>query len=218
MMLMPANHSSPLIHYLAGKHPGRIGWLVGPSACVGADGCKTKLRHWMPYALDNDAFGAFTKGTPWDEGMWRAALDWAEASGYEPRWAIVPDVVADKNATLANWARFSPVVADYGWPLAFAVQDGMTADDVPSDADVVFVGGSKKWKWQTVEMWAKSFARVHVGRVNSLDKLWYCQDRGVESVDGTGWFRDESDNSKMPALIKWLNGERSIQTMEMQLT
>ena len=30
---------------------------------------------------------------------------------------------------------------------------------------------------------------VHVGRVNSMKRLRVCEDLGVDSVDGTGWFR-----------------------------
>lgn len=199
---MPANHSSPRIHYLAGKHPNRIGWLVGPSART-----KTKLRPWIPYALDNDAFSAWTKGTEWNVEEWRALLQWARFSGQSPRWCIVPDVVADKTETLEKWTRYAPEAANYGWPLAFAVQDGMTPDDVPEDADVIFVGGTTEWKWRSLPTWCKNFRRVHVGRVNEIRRLYTCEEYGVESCDGTGWIRDPGDPRKLDALADWLSGE-----------
>lgn len=200
---MPSNHSSSLIHYLAGKYPAKLGWLVGPRGRL-----KCKLRHWMPYALDNDAFSAWTNKTPWSVVEWIALLEWAKASGLKPLWTLVPDVVADRDATLERWKQFAPIAASYGWPLAFAVQDGMTVHDVPKDADVVFVGGTNEFKWGTVQMWAWYFPRVHVGRVNSISRLWQCEDLGVESVDGTGWFRDPSDKTKLPAMIRWLERSR----------
>src|SRR5690606_19465502 len=83
-----------------------------------------------------------------------------------PRWLLVPDVVADRDATIARWREWEPKLRPFGFPLAFAVQDGMTAEDVPADADVIFVGGTTDWKWRTVWRWCHDFPRVHVGRVN----------------------------------------------------
>jgi len=203
---MPSNHSSPTIHWMAGKHPGKLGWLVGPSARK-----KTKLRDWMPYALDNDAFSAFTHGTEWDEHAWLELISWARMSIQKPMWAVVPDVVGDALKTIEKWFRFSPVVDAAKIKTAFAVQDGMDADDVPSNADVVFVGGTTAWKWRTAEMWCSTFPRVHIGRVNTLEKLWFCERIGAESVDGTGWFRDPSDETKIPKLIRWMEGDKSMQ-------
>lgn len=190
-----------MVHYLAGRHPNRIGWLVGPSARR-----KTKLRPWIPYALDNDAFSAWAKGTPWDVGAWRSLLEWAKRSGHAPRWVLVPDVVADKAATLANWKQYAPEAKAYGWPLAIAVQDGMTPADIPADASVIFVGGTTLWKWSSLPMWSANFKRVHVGRVNELRRLFTCEEYGVESCDGTGWVRDPEDPRKLERLADWLAG------------
>ena len=90
-MLMPASHSSPTFHYLCGKHPGKFGWLFGPA---GAKKCK--LRPWVSFALDNDAFGAWVNKTPWDSDAWIAMLNFIRMTGYDPRWVLVPDVVADR--------------------------------------------------------------------------------------------------------------------------
>jgi hypothetical protein len=199
MMVMPANHSSPVLHYLAGKHPGSLGWLIGPTARR-----KTKLRPWLPFALDNDAYSAWVKKVEWDLEAWRSLLRWASKQSYKPLWVLVPDVVANHEATLSNWGRFAPEAASFGWPLAFAVQDGMSMKDVPASASVVFVGGSTEFKWSTLPMWVSNFPRVHVGRVNCVKKLQECEALGVSSVDGTGWFRDETRQDKIPALTTWL--------------
>jgi len=206
MMVMPANHSSPTVHYWAGAFPGRIGWLIGPTAMA-----KTKFRKWIPFALDNDAFSAWTSGEPWNESTWLEMLKDVNRSGFKPLWALVPDVVADKEATLEKWRKYSPTVAEFGYPLAFAVQDGMTPHDVPRNAEVVFVGGTTEWKWRTATIWVSNFPRVHVGRVNSLQRLWDCEKIGIESVDGTGWFKDSEHNGKAKLLELWIEGMKDPQ-------
>lgn len=187
LVVMPSNNSGMQIGYLAGKYPGRLGWLISP------DGWR-KPPSWMPYALDNGAFGAWANQKPWDEGKFMDLLESAR-SHYRPLWVVVPDVVADREATMALWPVWSQRIREVlpHIPLAFAVQDGMTPEDVPSAAAVVFVGGSTEWKWRTVRMWTENFPRVHVAKVNSERKLWQCHEVGAESCDGTGWMRGGED-------------------------
>ena len=88
-MVMPSNNASAIVHYWAGRHPGKIGWLVGPTGML-----KTKLREWMPFALDNDAFSAWSKGTSWNESLWMSMLDTLKHdTEFVPRWVLVPDTV-----------------------------------------------------------------------------------------------------------------------------
>jgi hypothetical protein len=201
LMVMPSNNSSAIVHYWAGRYSGRIGWLIGPTAMG-----KTKLRPWMQFALDNDAFASWTSGRAWDERAWLAMLAAVRAHGMAPRWVLVPDVVADRAATLAKWHQYAPVAARYGWPLAIAVQDGMTPADIPRDANVIFVGGTTEWKWRSLPMWAKTGRRVHVGRVNEVDRLQICERWHVESVDGTGWMKGTESGRQAKALAQWLEG------------
>ena len=186
MLIMTANASGRDFHrlQLAHRQPHTLGWLIGPASLP-----KTSLRHRIPFALDNDAFSAFCHGTPWNAPAWREMLKAVWQSALDPLWLLVPDVVADRDATLQNWRTYSPEAAACGWPLAFAVQDGMTANDVPREADVVFIGGSTAWKWRTLQYWCDNFRRVHVGRVNTTDRLELCHASGAESCDGTGWMR-----------------------------
>lgn len=201
LMVMPANNSSAIVHYWAGKHPGKIGWLIGPTAIS-----KTKLRPWIPFALDNDAFASWTKRQAWDEAAWIAMLRAVRAQSMKPRWVLVPDVVADREATLEKWDQYAPTAAAYGWPLAFAVQDGMAPADIPENAEVVFVGGTTEWKWRTLPIWAATGRRLHVGRVNELDRLHICERLRVESVDGTGWMRATGGGRQAQDLAAWLDG------------
>jgi hypothetical protein len=180
-MLMVSNQSRPEFHYAAGAHPGRIGHLYSP-------GGKAAFYPWMPYALDNAAFSAFKNGTHWDSDAFLRHVAWAAAKPTPPLWVLCPDVVGDREGTLTRWREWSPRLRETGWPVAFAVQDGMVARDVPSDADLVFVGGTTEWKWRTVRGWCSDFARVHVGRVNGERALWTCVEIGAQSCDGTGWW------------------------------
>jgi hypothetical protein len=184
MIVMPSNNSSMHLGWLAGKYPGRIGWLLSP------EGWRRPHR-WMSYGLDNDRFKAWVTGQPWDEVGYMRMLSKAAKEKHAPRWILVPDVVANREATLEQWHYWAPKLATYGWPLAFAVQDGMTQADVPSDAAVVFIGGTTEWKWSTLWEWCRNNTRTHVGRVNGYDGLWDCLDAGAESCDGTGWFRGD---------------------------
>ena len=186
MIVMPSNNSSMHLGWLAGQYPDRIGWLLSP-------GGWRKPHRWMKYALDNDRFRARSTNEQWNEAAYLLMLSKAAALKHSPLWLLVPDVVANREATLAQWQYWAPKLAEYGWPLAFAVQDGMTQADVPSDADVVFVGGTTEWKWATVWDWCRNNERVHVGRVNGYEGLWSCHDAGAESCDGTGWFRGDQE-------------------------
>jgi hypothetical protein len=194
MIVMPSNNSSMHLGWLAGCYPGRIGWLLGPT------GWRTP-HHWMPYGCDNDRFAAAMKSLEWDEAAYWDMLTKA-SRGKHPAWILVPDVPFDREGTLREWEKWAPKLRSYGWPLAFAVQDGMTQTDVPADADVVFVGGTTEWKWKTIWGWCKANKRVHVGRVNGYRGLWHCHDAGAESCDGTGWFR--GDQEQLAGLEQYL--------------
>lgn len=199
MIVMLSNNTGFDMGFIAGTYPGQVGWLFSPN------GWRTPKRG-LPYALDNGAYSAFVNNAPWDEDAYVRTLEKAKRH-HAPRWLLVPDVVADKAATLALWQQWRRALRDYGWPLAFAVQDGMTQDDVPPDADVIFVGGSTEWKWATMWRWCEKNPRVHVGRVNGYQGLWDCRDAGAESCDGTGWFR--GDAAQLAGLEAYLSGDRA---------
>lgn len=211
-MMLIMGQSNRIWHYWAGRYPGSVGVLIGPSY-----GKKVPIDPWMPFVLDNDAYTAWRDRKPWDEAAWRGMLDWVKTTGLIPRWAAVPDVVADREATIKNWGRYSCVIKSLGWHTAFCVQDRMTITDVPSDADVVFVGGTNKWKFPNLEMWTANFPRVHCARVNPAHRLEVCERFGCESVDGTGWFREPSRRDKLPAIRRFIEGGRSGHMLHTQI-
>lgn len=192
MIVMPSNSTGWFWHCLA-RETGKLGHLFSPGAQRGP-------WPWFPYALDNGAFSCWdAEANTFDddcwattEPEWQRLLVWSQCAPIKPIWAIVPDVPGNASETIARWASFAPIVRAAGIPLAVAVQDGMTTADVRSLdplPDVVAVGGSTKWKWETVEQWIRDFPRVHVLRCNMPDRLQYLESLGCESTDGTGWNR-----------------------------
>jgi len=189
LMVMPANNTCWLVFWLAGRY-GNVGHLYSPSR-------RTRPTPVLPYLLDNGAFSAFSNGKPWDTDSFIAHVEYYAFKALRPIGVVVPDVVADAAATFEKWSYWSPILRDkYHLKLYLAVQDGMTVDEVTSlepQPDAIFVGGTTEWKWQTVPIWCKHFNTVHVGRVNSLKKLEFCQAHGVSSCDGSGWFKGQID-------------------------
>jgi hypothetical protein len=154
---------------------GRVGLIAQPGS--------NPTRAGWTWAADNGCFGG-----RWDPDRW---VRWLDA---QPRehclFAVVPDVVADAAATRARFDRWAPLVAQLGYPVAYALQDGETVDAVPWAAlDAVFVGGSTVWKLSEVAHALAVAARarglwVHVGRVNSRRRFraWSAD---ADSCDGS---------------------------------
>ncbi len=201
-MVMVSNATGIEVGLLAGQYPGRIGHLFSPT------GQRGPWRE-IPHALDNGAWPAFKNKREWNEDEWRQLIRWALLAGIPPLWALVPDVVGDRDGTLRQWEKFEKFVRDAGFRRGFAVQDGMTFDDVPDGECVLFLGGGDKWKDAAIAPWCAKFPnRVHVGRVNSWPRLVASWRAGAVSVDGTGWFHDhrsrKNTSSQLSDLRKFL--------------
>lgn len=196
MLVMPSNNSGFTCGYIAGQNPGRIGWLLS------TDSWRQNPSPLIPWALDNGAYPAWEQKRPWNEAAFYERLEAMRYFHPRPLWVVVPDVVTDRIATLASWQEHAPRVAALGYRLAFAAQDGMTARDVPSEAEMVFVGGTTDWKWRNLREWTDNFPRVHVARVNTERMLWMAHKAGAESCDGTGWFR--GDQEQLAGLVRYL--------------
>jgi hypothetical protein len=165
-----------------------------------------------PWALDNDCF----------QGLDREAFIkmLKRFQGYPGcLWVTAPDVVADAEATLTRFKMWQPVLNYFGYKVAFVGQDGLTPENTPWDLfDCFFVGGSTNWKlghaaWLLVQEAKDRGKLVHMGRVNSRQRLNYAISIGCDSIDGTGLcrFRD----SELP----WALGmSTTVQTrMEMEI-
>ena len=193
------------MHFWAGKgYP--VGWLFTPEK-----GSVREPASWIPYACDNGRFAVWDKNATWHESHFLNMLDAYCAHPIKPRWVVVPDAVGNRDETLRQWEIWAPqITKGYDLPLAFAAQDGMSPKDVPSSAEMVFMGGTFEWKWRNLPEWAECFPRLHVGRVNTLRHLLRCKQLGVESVDGTGWFRSPHRVDALHRYFRIQAGEESL--------
>ena len=193
MIVMPANMTGWFFHSIA-RETGKLGHLYSPGAQITP--CP-----WFPYAMDNGAFSCWDRKTntfdhdKWDNGMlkeWELLILWSQCQNQKPMWAIVPDVIGDKDATLDRYNEYVGIVQEANIPVAIAVQDGMEVADIKSlkvQPDVIAIGGGDEFKWGTLDSWVKEFERIHVLRCNIPSKLYELEAMGVESCDGTGWNR-----------------------------
>ena len=141
------------------------------------------------YGLDNGAWTAFQQGTQWDEALF---LRCAEKFGAGADWIVVPDIVGGGAESLALSVSWLPRLRRFGVPLLIAVQDGMMPADVEPYLDAqtgIFVGGTTEWKLASMPGWGDIKRRtgcyLHVGRVNSIKRIYLCGDIGADSFDGT---------------------------------
>lgn len=124
-------------------------------------------------------------------------------------FVTAPDVVGD---AVATWERSLPVfdqIRFLGFPAALVAQDGIENTAVDWDAfDVLFLGGSTRWKLshhaKVLTAQAKAHGKhVHMGRVNSLLRLKTAAMWGCDSADGT--FLAFGPDKNVPRLLSWLD-------------
>ena len=134
-----------------------------------------------PYGLDN---GCFTK---FDFKTWERMLK--EARATPAKFVCLPDIVGDARRTLELFDQFSEMTI--GLPRALVLQDGIGNFSIPWDElSGVFVGGSDAFKIAPECINACKTAKilnkwVHVGRVNTIDRLSNWMTLG-DSIDGSG--------------------------------
>lgn len=140
----------------------------------------------QPWAADNGRFSAPQEYSDVGYLDWLARMPVARAL-----FAVAPDVVADAKATLELSAPMLPRIRALGYPAALAAQDGLEAEPIPwGEFDVLFLGGSTRWKLgeaaAIIVAEAKQRGRwVHMGRVNSRRRMVYAASLGCDSADGT---------------------------------
>lgn len=155
---------------------------------------------WV-WAADN---GAFNAKTYVGDEKWFAWLSSQPRDGC--LFATAPDVVGDHTATVERSAPWLPRIRDLGFPAAFVLQDGATAETVPwDDFDVAFVGGTDAFKLggadDLIVEAQRRGKKVHVGRVNSGQRYERFALMGVDSCDGTCLAFGHDIN--LPSLLAW---------------
>lgn len=106
-------------------------------------------------------------------------------------WVCCPDVVGNAKETLRLWLRWKSHIEGIGFTPAYVLQDGSDVDSIP-EARVYFIGGTTGFKLgpAAAECAAEVKRRgawLHMGRVNSIDRLIYAHSIGCDSVDGTSY-------------------------------
>jgi hypothetical protein len=151
---------------------------------------ENEIGAW-PWAADNDAF------SDWSPDRYNRML---EAITDMPGCLFVtlPDIVANAKSTDAKFAMWRQTVRFTNQPIAYVAQDGQIPGQVPWDEiDAVFIGGSTPYKMgveaRGLVRWAKARGKwVHMGRVNTHQRVRYAKAIGCDSIDGTAFsrFRD----------------------------
>lgn len=194
-----ANPSTPKV---------RDAMMAGLISCIATPAQGNKIPDGAVWCADN---GCFSEA--FDEGKWWAFLTDNVHRADSCTFAVAPDVVADAAATLARSAPWMPRIRALGYPVAFVAQDGQESLPVPWDAfDVLFIGGSTGWKLgpHAAALTSEAKARgksVHMGRVNSRNRMRYAAHIGVDSCDGT--FLTFGPEKNLPQLLAWLDDHRS---------
>jgi len=188
MIFMPTNNTGKIVKELAKNFPEKIALLLNPREIKP---CQLKFK----YALDNDCFNNF------NEKKYFKALDKIT----NPIFVTCPDVVGCHSRTYALWQYYYPKIKLYNFPVAFVAQDGCRPDTVPKEADWIFIGGLDPWKINNIHKFIGN-KPVHVGRVNGIGRLKYCESLGVSSIDGTGWLRQRG--KQFNDLMEYFKGEK----------
>lgn len=166
---------------------GGIGSLYSPGQ---------RIIDKLPYCLDNGAFKNF------NPRKFIHHLEYGIRVG-SPNFIVCPDAVGDAEETLRRWKEWEPCLREFGSAIAYCVQDGQSPTLVPSSADLLFLGGSTRYKLQSLKFWCSRFP-THVGRVNTWLRLWQCAIAGAISIDGTGWFRRSAEDWSARDLLLFL--------------
>ena len=156
------------------------------------------------WAADNGCYSQGESFNLQDYLKWLRAMSPAKSNCL---FATAPDVVGNALATRERSRDVLPIIKEMGYKAALVAQDGLQDMAVEWDAfDVFFVGGTTWWKLThgLVLAWeAKQRGKwVHVGRVNSLQRIRLAAQSGADSTDGTH-IAFEPD-IKIAQTVEWL--------------
>jgi len=178
---------------------GRLGMIVTYGHRLVPDGAE-----WI---MDNGCFGT-RYPYPGDEGYLKRLTEmaWKKDSC---RFVTAPDVPFDAEGSVKRSLPMLAPIRELGYPVALVGQDGIEDMDVPwEEFDVMFLGGSTDWKIgpgarETARQALEHGKAVHMGRVNSLSRLWYARQLGCTSADGT--FLRYAPDRNLPKLLRYID-------------
>lgn len=181
-------------HVCAARHP-RLGFLLTPDM-------GNRIPDDVPVAADNACYS-----NPAGFSEARFLIHLLRFPVDRTLFAVAPDVVGDHQATIDRALPMLPRIRDMGYKAAFCAQDGWNEETTPWDEfDVLFIGGSTEFKFRGGRL-AASVARkrgkwVHMGRVNSMERLRAAASIGCDSADGT--FLRFGPDINTPKMLGWL--------------
>lgn len=122
-------------------------------------------------------------------------------------FATAPDVLANHAATVDMSLPLFPRLRRLGYLAAFVAQDGWREDNTPwSEFDVLFVGGTTVFKLgaggESIAAARRRGKPVHMGRVNSYQRLRVAAALGCASADGT-FIKFAPDQNEV-RMLRWL--------------
>lgn len=172
---------------------GSLGQIVQPTA-------GNRLVPGANWAADNGCYGGKWNPTRW--ARWLASLPADRCL-----FAVVPDVVANDQATTDLWRQHAPTALSLGLPAAWVAQNCAIGADIPASASAVFLGGTTDWKLgaDARAIASEAIQRglwLHMGGVNSLRRLRYAAAIGCNSVDGT--YLTYGPDQNLPRLDRFL--------------
>lgn len=211
-------NSAHLIKEAHGIYSANCGAMTAPR---GGNNMQNAADLGMPWIMDNDCFNrydppAIVKMLKKNRGI-KGCL-----------FMVAPDVVCDHELTLLLFRAWLGTIQNYGYPVAFVIQNGATIESIPWDSiSAIFIGGDDKFKFlrstATIALEAKKRGKwVHMGRVNTEDRLQrlyrppyrYMRFKSlVDSFDGTAYskhmktyvpkhLRFYADNWQIPNQLK----------------
>ncbi len=164
-----------------------VGLLIQPGSYMAE-----RVKPFACWAADN---ACYPPDESWSPAKWLRMLgtidDLDEETKAKCLYLLAPDMPCDHQKTVERFRKWLPALRVLGLPVAFAIQDGATVDTVPWDEfEVAFLAGSTEWKTGEEAYIMATEARrrgkwVHMGRVNSWERLDWASTIGCDSADGT---------------------------------
>lgn len=159
----------------------------------------------VPFCADNGRFGngwpGFARWAQWVKGL---PLEGCA-------FVVAPDVPFNAAATLRLWDPAQRFLSRYGYPAAFAAQDGQESLPVPwPHISTLFIAGSTEWKlgphaFDLIQQARRRGIPSHFAPVASWRRLDYARWAGCSSVDGT--YLAYGPRKNLPTLLGWLRSE-----------
>lgn len=160
----------------------------------------------LPMAADNLAFSKF------HSEYYRTML--ARISYYPIEWVTAPDCVGNAAKTLDLFYTWKQVIEAYKLPVALVAQDGIENTEIPwQDFRCLFIGGTTGFKYSKsvidVMCEAKKQGKlVHIGRVNTVERILHFAQYDPDSFDGSSYAKFPSKICSAIAALVELRGKK----------